>query len=252
MLRHMVLNSIRSYRRRFTDEYGEMVIACDSTNYWRRQLFPYYKARRHEDRDRSELDWGEVFRCIDLLRAEIAEYLPYRVICVPTAEADDVIGTLAHEFGSILNTGERILILSRDKDFIQLQRYPNVRQYDPIGGRWIEHDDPVSYLNEHIIRGDFGDGIPNVLSDDDSIASRKRQRPITERRVSDILSGNYDETVGRNLDRNRRLIDLSMIPDDIRAEVLRQYDVGGGDRSRMLEYFMKYRLRNLMDVVTEF
>lgn len=51
LLRHMILNTIRALNMKFKNEYGELVIACDDKNYWRKDIFPYYKAKRAEDRE---------------------------------------------------------------------------------------------------------------------------------------------------------------------------------------------------------
>ena len=158
MVRHMVLNAIRSYKQKFSHEYGEMIIACDNTNYWRKQIFPYYKANRKKAIEKSELNWKDIFECMNKIRAELKEFFPYKVIDVESAEADDIIGTLTREFSSELNNGVKILILSGDKDFIQLHVYPNVSQYDPVRKKWIKHEDPERFLHEHILKGDAGDG----------------------------------------------------------------------------------------------
>ena len=142
MVRHMVLNAIRSYKHKFGDEYGELIIACDNTNYWRKQIFPYYKANRKKAISESELNWKTIFDCMSKIRAELKEYFPYRVIDVETAEADDVIATLCETFGATpgMINRDKILILSGDKDFIQLHRYTNVSQYDPVRKKWIKHE----------------------------------------------------------------------------------------------------------------
>ena len=51
LVRHMVLNSLRGHNKKFRKEYGDMVIACDSGNVWRRQAFPNYKAGRKANRE---------------------------------------------------------------------------------------------------------------------------------------------------------------------------------------------------------
>ena len=172
MVRHMVLNSLRSYRTKFGPEYGELVIACDNTNYWRKQYFPYYKANRKKARENSDLDWKAVFECLNKIRQELKEFFPYKVVDIESAEADDIIGTIANNYGSELDFGEKILILSGDKDYIQLHKYSNVKQYDPTRKKWVTHNDPQQYLKEHILRGDSGDGVPNVLSSDNCFVVR--------------------------------------------------------------------------------
>lgn len=257
MVRHMVLNAIRSYKHKFGNEYGELIIACDNTNYWRKQIFPYYKANRKKAISESELNWKSIFDCMSKIRAELKEFFPYKVIDVESAEADDVIATLVGEYGSPLNTGEKILILSGDKDFIQLHVHGNVKQYDPVRKKWIDHNDPTMFLNEHILKGDSGDGVPNVLSDDNCLVTGTRQKPLTTKRITQLLNTvpdkDWDERTYRNFCRNRELIDLSYIPTEIKEKVLDQYNnQEKRDRSKLMNYFIANKLKNLIESINEF
>ena len=254
MVRHMVLNSIRMYRTKFGPDFGELVIAADNKNYWRRQLFPYYKANRKKSQAESELDWKAIFECLGKIRAELKEFFPYRVIDVESAEAADIIGSLCEEFG---NTNEKILILSGDKDFQQLQRFINVQQYDPVRKKKIICNDPERFLLEHIIKGDSGDGIPNILSDDNSFVIGKRQSPVTQKKLDSLvalnLEGKYDHPNFRNYMRNKQLIDLTQIPANVRQKILESYAEQSGKKSpNLLNYFIVNRLRNLTDSIGDF
>ena len=256
MVRHMILNSLRSYRQKFSQEYGELVIACDNTNYWRKQIFPYYKANRKKNIENSELDWKALFECLNKIRAELKEYFPYRVIDVESAEADDIIATLVTKFSTELNTGEKILILSGDKDFIQLHVYPNVSQYDPTRKKWIKHDDPERYLHEHVLKGDAGDGVPNVLSPDNVFVVGDRQRPLTAKKMEKIMGTDLEDmetSLARNYSRNAQLIDLSFTPESIREKVMEQFEAQKNrDRSKLLNYFIVNKLKNLTEHLSEF
>lgn len=255
MLRHMILNTLRANRMKFKDEFGELVICADDKNYWRRQRFPYYKANRKKSRDNSELDWNAIFTSLNKIRNELREFFPYKVIQIETAEADDVIGTIVHKEGTELNIGaEPILILSGDKDYIQLHRYANVKQYDPTRKRWITHSSPEKYLYEHIIKGDTGDGVPNILSPDNCLVVGERQRPITKKRLEEWQDINtMQDEVKRNYLRNKALIDLEQIPDHIKDQVLDAWEeVNDRNRSQLLNYFIKNKLKNLMEAISEF
>ena len=256
MVRHMILNSIRSYRVKFGAEYGELVIACDNTNIWRKKVYPYYKANRKKNLEKSEMDWKAIFDCLSKIRSELKEYFPYKVIDVESAEADDVIGTLVNKFGSELNTGEKILVLSGDKDFIQLHTYANVSQYDPTRKKWIKNSDPVRYLKEHILKGDSGDGVPNVLSDDDTFVTNKRQKPMTAKRIEEFLKQDpnlYDGKIFKNWQRNKELIDLTNTPDYIKEQVLTQFnEQSGKNRSKLLNYFIANKMKHLIEHLSEF
>lgn len=255
MLRHMILNTLRANRKKFNAEFGELVICCDDKNYWRRTQFPYYKANRKKARTESELDWSAIFTALNKIRDEIKAFFPYRVIQIETAEADDIIGTIVHQEGVDLNNGsEQILVLSGDKDYIQLHKYANVKQYDPTRKRWVTHSSPEKYLYEHIIKGDVGDGVPNILSSDNCLVVGERQRPITKKRLETWQDINMmEDEVKRNYMRNKSLIDLEQIPQHIKDQVLDIWNSENmNDRSQLLNYFIKNKLRNLMEVISEF
>ena len=252
MVRHMILNSLRSYKTKFADEYGEMVIACDNTNYWRKQKFPYYKANRKKAQEKSEMDWKSIFECMNKIRSELKEYFPYRVIDIESAEADDIISTLVR-----IHSFDKILILSGDKDFIQLHSYGNVKQYDPVRKKWITHENPDRYLDEHILKGDSGDGVPNVLSPDNCLVIGQRQKPLTQKKIDALielgLDGKMDHPLFNNYHRNRQLIDLRLVPKEIGAKVIESYDnQAGKGREKLMNYFIANKLKNLMESIGEF
>lgn len=260
LVRHMVLNSIRSYKQKFGEEYGEIIIACDDKNYWRRKLYPYYKANRKKAREASDIDWNTIFECFNLIREELNQYFPYRVLRIDTAEADDIISTLVHQNGVYLMSSgaPKILILSGDKDFIQLQKFANVKQYDPVRKKYISTNNPEVYLKEHIMKGDSGDGVPNFLSADDVFISSIRQKPVRQKSLDSWVANNKpedfcDDAMLRGYKRNEALIDLSKIPDDIKGAILTQYTAQEGKkRGDLFGYFIKYKLKNLMISIGEF
>ena len=254
LLRHMVLNSVRAYNVKFKNEFGEMTIACDAGNNWRRQIFPYYKANRRKNREKSEINWTSVFETLNKVRDELKDYFPYRVIRVDGAEADDIIGTLAQTYG---NTSEKILILSGDKDFVQLQAFMNVQQFDPVQKKWRKTNDVDKFMKEHIIRGDAGDGVPNFLSADDTFVVGARQKPISQKKLDQWLDADpkefCDEKMLRGYLRNQQLVDLNFIPPDIKKEVLVQYEQQAGKgRDKLFNYFIDRRLKLLLESINEF
>ena len=248
----MVLNSIRSHKVKFSPEYGEMVIACDDKNYWRKQIYPYYKANRKKEREASELDWTSLFEVLNKIRSEIKDYLPYKVVHVDHAEADDIIAALVKEF----HMTQKILILSGDKDFSQLQKYPNVKQYNPIQKKFVVCTNPELFLREHIMKGDTGDGIPNFLSADNVLVMGIRQTPLTSKKMSSWLFKSPEEfcteDMLRNFRRNEQLIDLENVPDEIKTQILDQYNTQNKDRSKLFNYFVEKKLNNLMSDIGDF
>ena len=254
LIRHMVLNSLRSYAKQFKSKYGDIVVACDSKKYWRRDIFPFYKAHRKSDREKSEFDWHLIFQTLNKIRDELKENFPYKVIEVEGAEADDVIGVLTAR----LAAHEEILILSSDKDFVQLQKYQNVVQYSPILKRFVKTEDPLEYIKEHIIRGDRGDGIPNFLSPDNTFVAGERQKVISSKKLKEWINSSADEfcttdIMLRGYKRNQMLVDLDYIPETIKEQIVQAYDVPKtGSRQKMLNYFIENRLKNLIECLDEF
>ena len=262
LVRQLVLNNLRYYRSRFIEKYGELVICCDNKHYWRRDYFPNYKANRKRDREATGLDWNAIFTHLNQIRDELKENFPYKVVDVYGAEADDIIATLVKKASEDTNN----LIVSSDKDFIQLHGL-TVDQYSPVTKKILNGKDPVSYLREHIIRGDRSDGVPNILSPDDTFVSEKRQKPIRKSTVAELLEqmDNYEpiqlytlarcpkDTWVRNWQRNETLIDFKKIPNDIQDEILREFqNVKVGSREGLFDYFIKNRLNNLVDNLGEF
>jgi len=257
LFRHITLNSLRSFKKQF-GEYGEIVIACDDKNYWRKQHFPFYKANRKKAREKSDVDWNQIFNHLNKIREELKQHSPYRVIQVDGVEADDIIATLCIEFGTILNTQEKILILSGDKDFVQLQVYGNVEQYNPVLKKHIKHTNPHQYLREHILKGDRGDGIPNIMSEDQCIVNGERQKPLPAKKI-EFLTGIPDLSTILTKDelkrfkRNEQLIDLHMIPEDIRLNILTKYqEEANKPKEKLVTYLKKHNLKILLENISEF
>ena len=258
MVRHMILNSLRMYRMRFKEEYGELVLCFDSRHYWRRDHFPNYKAGRKKSRESSNLDWDAIFGCLNEIKQELKDYFPYKHVEVYGAEADDIIAALCLE---LEYDNGKTLILSGDKDFIQLHRFTNVSQYSPITKKMINGHDPYQYLDEHILRGDATDGIPNVLSPDNTFVDGLRQKPLGKKKIAEwtgeilmpVEMAIPQGEVKRNFQRNQQLIDLSKAPEEIFLACIREYhDAPDGARSKLLNYFTQKRLKNLTESIGEF
>lgn len=265
LLRHMVVNAIRNQKQKFGKEYGDIVIACDSKKYWRKQHFPYYKANRKKSREESGFDWQLIFDTITLIKQELRSFFPYRVIEVEGAEADDVIASLVEwstnnevKEGTLFSEPSPILIISGDHDFIQLQKHKHVSQYSPVQKKFIKPDTtPEKYVLEHIIRGDKGDGVPNVLSSDDCIVTGERQKKIMsvklEQWVNDPSTMPTDDEFKRNFHRNKTLVDLSQIPLELKTQIINTFEsTPKGDKSKLLDYFIKNRMKLMMEHVSEF
>ena len=251
MVRHMILNSVRMYRTMFNEDYGEIVLAYDSRAYWRKEIFPQYKSNRRKNREEDDKDWDSIFDVLNNIKEEIKEFLPYKVVEVYGAEADDVIATLCKHYQN-----EKVMIVSGDKDFIQLQKYDNVKQYSPITKKLVDGVDPKVYIKEHVLKGDKSDGVPNVLSPAHTFTDELRQRPLTSKKLESILAQDIDELddeIKRNYQRNDKLINLDNIPKTLESEILNSFNEASyGDRSGLLNYFIEKRLTSLTENIGEF
>jgi hypothetical protein len=259
LIRHLILNTLRSYNVKFRAEYGQMVLVCDSGDTWRKAYFPQYKASRSTSRKKSTVDWTEFYRILNLVRDEIEGNIPFKVVRVANCEADDIIAVLAEstqEFGR----GENVMIVSSDCDFLQLQRHGNVRQFSPAKGKLLVSKNPIREIREKILRGDTGDGIPNVLSGDDVfITQGARQTPLLASKVDGWLN-NYEglcesmpADVYRNFIRNQNLIHFSQIPMEIQSKIMdKSNQVVPASKRLTLDYLISKRCSMLISCVSEF
>jgi hypothetical protein len=262
-VRHLALNQILSYKKQFRG-YGQIVVCCDSKNSWRKDWFPYYKASRKKAREDSAINWKIVFESIDTIKQELDEHFPYKVVYGDRAEADDVIAVVVKYLqeneldGNVLDQQpQKIMIVSADKDFKQLQSYNNVEQYSPLLGKKISESRPDLYLREHIIRGDTGDGVPNIFSDDDTFVGGKRQKPIRQEKLEKWLEAEgtsfiEDDVVLRNWHRNKRMVDFAEIPEEVQSSILERYNSASDKSNDLFNYFIKNRLKNLITDIQHF
>ena len=262
MVRHMILNSIRNYVMQFKSEYVEndadVILAWDSKHYWRRDYYPQYKASRRKGRQESDLDWNEIFGVTNKIRDEIKENLPYKSVEVYGAEADDIIAVVSNSYSE---TGknpiflDKVMIVSSDKDFIQLHK-ENVKQWSPVTKQEVSGHDPDTYIKEHVLRGDSGDGVPNVLSPDHTFTDGLRQKPLGKKRIEKMINENmndWSDEVKRNYQRNYKLINLKNIPKDIESNIIDEVDKSScGDRSKLLNYFTVNKLKTLTENIGDF
>jgi len=251
-VRRSIVRVLARIAKEFRGEYGEMVLCYDDKEYWRRQIFPFYKKNRKQERESSKYNWDEVFSVLNTIRDEIKSNFPYRVIQVQGAEADDVIASVVME-NDKKEIPEPVLILSADKDFIQLHKYSLVKQYDPIRNNWINNVDPVQYLQEHIIKGDRSDGIPNILTCDDAIVTGKPQKKMSKEKITSLASMDPNDFTNfirlRNWKRNAELIDFDRIPEHIFDRIISYYGSYEAKDTINLDYFIQ---NNIQDLIEEF
>lgn len=266
LIRHVTLSSLKSFKKKYGKEYGELVVCCDGRKYWRREFFQHYKAGRKKARDNSDLNWTLIFDTLSEMRDDIREHFPYRVLHVERAEADDIIAVMAKwtQQNDLVQQGlmedpQKVLILSSDGDFIQLQKYANVTQWSPMQKKFIKAN--AKELHEkkitHIVKaGD--DGIPNILSKDDVFVSGERQKPVSAKRLQEFIDNGFiackNDEERRNWHRNVTLVDFDFIPEDVEKEILESYinNKPKGDRMAIMNYLMKHRCRLLLDEIEEF
>jgi len=264
LVRHMILNSLRMYNQKFGQEYGELVLCYDSKRYWRREFFPFYKGTRKRDREKSSFNWGSIFEILNEMRDEMREHMPYKVLEVDGAEADDIISVLTKQqaYTNIrlqkdMQPTTKVLILSGDKDFIQLQKYPWLKQYNPVMKKFVSGMDPKKYILEHVLKGDKSDGIPNYLSPDNTFVEGKRQRPLQKKTLERNVNLSADQFCNEEqlqyYKRNLTLIDFSYIPVEVEERIIESFNsLTPAPRNKMYNYFVSNQLITLLDKIGEF
>ena len=267
LIRHVILSSIQNYKKKYSREYGDIVICCDAGNYWRKDIFPYYKAGRKKSREDSNLNWKLIFDTMSEMRKDISEHFPYKVIHVDKAEADDVIAVISEwsQTNALTSVGlfeepQKVIIISSDHDFKQLQKYENVSQYSPRMKKLIKAEKNYMKVGhiEHIVKaGD--DGIPSILNPDDIfIQEGVRQKPLKSSRVEEFIEKGFDacknDEERRNWHRNRTLIDFDCIPQEIKDKIIDTFinTKVVKDKTLIMNYLIRKRCRVLLDNIEDF
>jgi hypothetical protein len=267
LIRHVTLSTLKSYKKKYGKEYGELVICCDGRKYWRKEFFEFYKGMRKSNRDKSDLDWKLIFDTLSEMREDIAQHFPYRVMHIDRAEADDIIAVMSQYLQEnlliqegLVEEPQKILILSSDKDFKQLQLYPTVKQWSPMQKKYITatKKEIIEHKIEHIVKGDTGDGVPNILSKDDVFMKGERQKPVSAKRLQEFFDNGYNacknDEERRNWHRNSTLVDFEHIPPDVKESIIVAYisNKPKGDKMSIMNYLMEHRCRLLLDEIEEF
>jgi len=267
LIRHVTLSTIKSYKKKYGKEYGELVICCDGRKYWRKEFFEQYKGMRKSNRDKSDLDWKLIFDTLSEMREDIAKHFPWRVIHVDRAEADDIIAVMSKwlQDNQLVQEGlveetQKVLILSSDKDFKQLQLYPTIKQWSPMQKKYItaSKQEIRDFMIEHIVKGDTGDGVPNILSKDDVFMIGERQKPMSAKRLAEFIDKGFDacknDDERRNWHRNATLVDFQFIPEDVQKSIVNTYlsNKPNGDKMTVMNYLMEHRCRLLLEELEDF
>jgi hypothetical protein len=267
LIRHVTLSTLKSYKKKYGKDYGELVICCDGRKYWRKEFFEFYKGMRKTNRDKSDLDWKLIFDTLSEMREDLAKVFPYRVLHVDRAEADDIIAVLVKytQENLLVQEGlveepQKVLILSSDKDFKQLQLFSNVKQWSPMQKKYITatQKEITEHKIEHIVKGDTGDGVPNILSKDNVFMEGERQKPMSAKRLQEFFEKGFDacknDEERRNWHRNATLVDFQFIPEDVSEEIIKAYinTQPSGDKMTIMNYLIEHRCRLLLDELEDF
>ena len=258
LIRHVAVSSIKSYKKKYGREFGDVVICCDGMGYWRKEVFAHYKGMRKKSREASDFDWKFIFNTLSEIREDLRTEFPYKVLNVQRCEADDLIAVLTEstqEFGK----NEKVMIVSSDKDFKQLHKYENVKQFSPMLKKLVvvNKKELSQWMVEHVVKGDAGDGVPNILSADDTFMSGTRQKPVSAKRLEEFFAKGYDacatDEERRGWKRNATLVDFAFIPEELKDDVMNAYEAPAlGDKNSVFNYLVKNKCRVLLDEIDEF
>lgn len=266
LIMHMILTTLLFYKKKFGKEYGKMVIATEGKGYWRKEVFPLYKGARKRNRDSSDVDWDFIFEVLNEAKAALRENFPYKLLEVESCEADDVIACVVKHLqeNELVQVGlveepEPIMIVSSDTDFMQLQKYPGVKQWSPMQKKFLKPGVTLrEFMIEHICVGDGGDGIPNICSVENSLFDKIRQKSFRKDRLPAFVEKGIDacadEFERKRYQLNERLIDFEFIPERIYNNIITEYEsqTPQSGKQKVFNYLMKNRMRHLIENAGDF
>jgi len=258
LFRHLIITGLIGFKSMFHVKINDIILAFDHPVNWRKKKFEYYKQNRKKGREESNIDWEAFFGLINQFQDELIDLFPFQGIYCKYAEADDIIATIVERCQD-----DEFIIVSSDKDFYQLQKYKNVLyQWSTYHKSRVDIRNPKLDLLLKVMNGDAGDGIPNILSDDDTfVMEKKRQKPlgvkkamklVKEKKLRVMLEEN--PKIKSNYNRNRLLIDFDKIPSKLKERILLKYERKqmGRNKLKLLSYFREHKLSVLSGRTNEF
>ncbi len=267
LIRHVIITTIKNYKKQFSKEFGnEIVIACDSAPYWRKDVFEYYKYKRKKNREDSDIPWDLIFKYMNETKEALIEYFPWKVISVQGAEADDILAVMVQNIavhngsGPLDDSPEKTVLVTKDKDSKQLLTHPNIRQWSPYEKAFVKLDmSSKMFLRRLILTGDSGDGIPNVFSPIDTFYTGVRQKAATEKKMEAMLNADNmldaapDDFTRNRIIENTRLISFNAIPKNIRDKIINAYDFKPkGNKMSILKYLASKDMKLLINDIEQF
>ena len=242
-LRHIVLTSLINIHKKI-GRHHELVLCFDSKNYWRKDYMPEYKGSRKKTD--AQFSWSEFYQLYSEFKAELPLYFPYKCIEIERVEGDDIIFCISDYL-----LGKNVVIASSDTDDLQiLEKYPEALQYSVKNKKFITCADYNYTLLEHIIIGDKVDTVANILSDEDTyMCPEKRSKAMTKQKLASLKFIIPEENKAR-FEQNKKIIDMSQIPDEYRQRIIDAYLLPKPKRiGNQFEYCIKYKLGRLLTTI---
>jgi len=198
------------------NQSDKVIIANESKNNWRKDFYSEYKATRKKAREDSPIDFDEFFPILNEFIIELKDlFKNVYFIQVDRCEGDDIIAVLTKKYGN--NKEYEIELISTDKDFVQLQKFDNFKQFTPIKKEYLKSLNPKRDLEIKILTGDKSDNIPNVKY---RCGVKTAEKMINE----GLTELETDEDIRKNYIRNKKIIDFDLIPDDIQDSIIKEYE----------------------------
>ena len=244
MAMHITLNSIK---KAWQDFDGKHVVFCLEGRSWRKDYYEPYKRNRQETRAAMTVKEQEEDKLFWETFDKFKEFVTTKTNCTvlqnPRLEADDLIAGFIQR-----HPNDNHVIISTDSDFAQLIA-PNVKQYNGVADTLTTHEgifdkkgkmvidnktkqpkavpNPEWLLFEKCIRGDTSD---NVFSAFPGVRKTKLQEAFEDRKQKGFAWNNLmlqrwldhngqEHRVLDDYERNRKLIDLTQQPDDIKSVI---------------------------------
>ncbi|AUR85764.1 coil containing protein [Vibrio phage 1.081.O._10N.286.52.C2] len=263
LIRHIVLNTLRANVSKNKLRYPCIILCFDNGEggYWRKKAAWYYKHNRKGERDKSEWDFTVIFEAMSIIKQEIKDNMPYRVMDIMGVEADDHIGVLTKYY---VEHNVPVLITSSDGDFTQLHTSKLVRQWSPIMRKWVKpkHGSPEMDIMFKCIKGDKKDGIAPLKAPNDHYThgDGRRAPAVRAEELRTLMTSTQEELKNLLTDEqwlryveNRSLLDFEYIPTDISDSILEQFkEQKPAARGKMLMYFGSKKLDSLVPLMSDF
>lgn len=266
---HSALITLNKYFRQLKPN---KIIMCFDRPSWRKEYTKsdecvskkLYKGNRRQKMTPKEKEkYAQFMDHLETFEKMIREHTSIASLAAPGLEADDLVAGCVQYL--TLDDDNEVVIVSSDKDMMQLLGHPNVTIINPMNGKERTLDewegDVDLFMFEKCLRGDTSDNVQSAYPHIKKTRIKKAYTDSYER--ANVMHMTWKHADGREMivknlfEENKKLMDLTCQPDDIQELNIRTVVTGVKNPGtfsyfHFMKFLGEYELKKIIDQAENF